>query len=47
MSKKKNFFWRFNGNEKKYLLDILRRGLKPKKKTYNLILEKNGPNITI
>ena len=40
MSKKAKFFWRFNGNEKKYLLDILRRGLKPKKKTYNLILEK-------
>ena len=40
MLKKENFYWRFNGNEKKYLTDILKRGLKPKKKTYNLILEK-------
>ena len=40
MFKKNNFFWRFNGNEKKYLLDIITRGLKPKKKTYNFILEK-------
>ena len=40
MSKKNKFFWRFNGNEKRYLLDILTRGLKPKKKTYNSILEK-------
>ena len=28
---KKNLFWRFNGNERKYLTDILKRGLKPKK----------------
>lgn len=40
MIKKNNFFWRFQGNEKNYLLDILKRGLKPKKKTYNSILEK-------
>ena len=41
---KKNLFWRFNGNEKKYLTDILKRGLKPKKKNYNLILEKKWSN---
>ena len=40
MLKKENFYRRFNGNEKKYLTDILKRGLKSKKKTYNLILEK-------
>ena len=39
--KNKNFNWRFSGNEKKYLNDILETGLKPKKrKTYNSILEK-------
>ena len=26
MYKNKNFFWRFRGNEKKYLLDILKKG---------------------
>jgi perosamine synthetase len=35
------FNWRFSGNEKKYLNDILKTGLKPKRrKTYNSILEK-------
>ena len=43
----KNLFWRFSGNEKKYLTDILKRGLKPKKKNFNLILEKSGLNIII
>lgn len=42
---RKNFNWRFNGNENKYLLDILKRGLKPKKKkNYNLILERKWSN---
>ena len=39
--KNQNIYWRFAGNEKKYLIDILKTGLKPKKrKTYNQILEK-------
>jgi perosamine synthetase len=39
--KNQNYYWRFAGNEKKYLIDILKTGLKPKKrKTYNQILEK-------
>ena len=39
--KNQNYYWRFAGNEKKYLADILKTGLKPKKrKTYNQILEK-------
>ena len=40
MLNKPKLFWRFKGNEKKYLTNILQRGLKPPKKTYNLILEK-------
>ena len=40
MHSKNNFFWRFQGNEKKYLLDILKRGIKPKIRSYNLLLEK-------
>ena len=40
MYKNRNFFWRFRGNEKKYLLDILKKGVKLKKKSYNLLLEK-------
>ncbi len=35
-----HFFWKFQGNEKKYLLDILKRGIKPKIRSYNLLLEK-------
>ncbi len=38
---KKDFFWRFNGNENKYIKTILKRGLRPKKgKNFNLLLEK-------
>ena len=37
---KNNFFWRFSGNEHKYLKRILSRGLRPKKeKTFNYLLE--------
>ena len=36
MYKNRNFFWRFRGNEKKYLLDVLKKGVKLKKKSYNL-----------
>jgi len=35
-----NLHWRFRGNEKKYLLNILKKGLKLKNNSYNLILEK-------
>ncbi len=36
-----NLFWRFRGNELKYLKQILKRGLRPKKeKNFNLLLEK-------
>ena len=36
-----NLFWRFRGNEMKYLKQILKRGLRPKKeKNFNLLLEK-------
>jgi len=38
---KNKLFWRFLGNEKKYLTKILSRGLRPKKeKNYNLLLER-------
>jgi perosamine synthetase len=40
-----NFFWRFSGNEDKYLKKILSRGLRPKKeKTFNYLLEKKWSN---
>jgi len=36
-----NNFWRFTGNENKYINAILKRGLRPKKeKNFNLLLEK-------
>ena len=36
-----NFFWRFSGNENRYLKKILSRGLRPKKeKIFNYLLEK-------
>jgi perosamine synthetase len=36
----KKYFWRFSGNENKYLNKILTRGLRPKKeKTFNYLLE--------
>ena len=38
---KKQYFWRFDGNENRYLNLILKRGLRPKKgKNFNLLLEK-------
>ena len=38
---KKDFFWRFDGNENKYVNTVLKRGLRPKKgKNFNLLLEK-------
>ncbi len=38
---KNKLFWRFRGNESKYLNQILKRGLRPKKgKNFNLQLEK-------
>mgnify|MGYP001246432270 CR=1 FL=1 len=38
---KKQYFWRFDGNENRYLNVILKRGLRPKKgKNFNLLLEK-------
>jgi perosamine synthetase len=37
---KKKLFWRFSGNEKKYIYNIFQRGLRPKKvKSYNNLLE--------
>ena len=42
---KNQFFWRFRGNEDKYLKKILSRGLRPKKeKTFNYLLEKKWSN---
>ena len=40
MINKKKLNWRFQGNENKYLLDILKKGVKLKEKSYNLLLEK-------
>lgn len=41
-----NLFWRFRGNELKYLKKILKRGLRPKKeKNFNLLLEKKWSEI--
>ena len=40
MFKNKIFFWRFRGNEEKYLRSILKRGFSLKKESYNLLLEK-------
>jgi perosamine synthetase len=40
MYKNNTFFWRFRGNEKKYLINILKKGVKLKKHSYNLLLEK-------
>lgn len=43
---KNNFYWRFKGNENKYLNKILKRGLRPKKeKNFNLQLEKKWSKI--
>ena len=46
MRSKNHFFWRFQGNEKKYLLDILKRGIKPKIRSYNLLLEKKMEQVS-
>ena len=32
--------WKFNGNEKKYINSILKKGLKPEKESFNSLLEK-------
>ena len=43
---KNKFYWRFKGNENKYINKILKRGLRPKKeKNFNLLLEKKWSKI--